>query len=176
MEDTGFVYSDRALELVKVGVEFCRYVESCRGQGRAEFARTMRALLPMLYLKAEMLGEVPEAVGYNEPTVTEADYDFVRRAVAEVMGGGDDFLEVMVADFRFSDQPVALTVSECLADVYQAVRELVEAYRGGCEEAMEAALWEARCEFSLSWGQRLLNALRAIHFGSYTEDWGDEGA
>ena len=75
----------------------------------------------------------------------------------------DDFLEVHVADFKFSEQPILCTVSENLADIYQSLRDLVEIFREGYDEAMQVALHEASTEFRLTWGQALLNALRALH-------------
>lgn len=59
------------------------------------------------------------------------------------------------------------TVSECLADVYQQLRELVATFKEEEEEAMGVALSETVAEFRLQWGQKLLNALRAIHDISY---------
>jgi len=162
-QEENFIYSQPVIDLVRVGTEYCRYLEQCKAETAEDFARTMCALLPMLYLKAVMLGEVPEQAGWNEKKVTEDDYDFVRGGVAQVLGERDDFLDVFVEDFKYSDQPVLCTVSECLADVYQQVRELVEVYRGGYEDAMAVALAEAVEEFRLQWGQKLLGALRALH-------------
>lgn len=136
---------------------------------KAEFCRVVRGLLPMLYLKVTLLGDVPGGEGWNEKKVTEGDYDFVRAAVAGVLGGGDAFLDVFVEDFKYSERPVLCTVSENLADVYQQARELVEAYRQGCEEAMAVAMAEFVDEFRLQWGQKLLNALRAVHDVSFGE-------
>ena len=79
------------------------------------------------------------------------------------MGEKDDFLDVFVEDFRYSEHPVLCTVSENLADVYQQLRELVEAFREGYEESMQVALYDVMDEFKMQWGQKLLNALRAIH-------------
>ncbi len=87
----------------------------------------------------------------------------MRSSVAAILGIHDDFLEVFVEDFKYSEQPVLCTVSENLADIYQQLRELVEAFREGYDESMEVALYETVDEFRLQWGQKLLNALRALH-------------
>lgn len=73
------------------------------------------------------------------------------------------FLDVFVEDFKYSEHPVLCTVSENLADIYQQLRELVETFRDGYEESMQVALFETIDEFKMQWGQKLLNALRAIH-------------
>ena len=158
-----YIYSQPVLDFVRVSTEYCKYMEQCEADSMQTFARIMQNLLPMVYLKMSLLGEVPEAAGWNESKLTESDYDFVRANVARVMAGHDDFLDVFVEDFKYSEHPVLCTISECLADVYQQLRELVETFRQGYEESMEVALFDVAEEFRLQWGQKLLNALRAIH-------------
>ncbi len=157
------IYSQKVLDLVTLSVEYCKQVEQCRTMERERFIDVMRGLLPMLYLKASLLGEVGESMGYNEPCVTEADYDYVRHSVAAVMGDRDDYLDVFVEDFKYSDRPVLQTVSENLADIYQTLRDFAEVFRGGHDEAMETALFDVMDAFGTAWGQKLLNALRALH-------------
>lgn len=158
-----FIYSKAVLDLVTVSTEFCKYVEQCEGKETEEFCHVMRGLLPMLYLKMTLLGDVPDTMGWNDHKVTEGDYDYVRSAMMSVLSDKDGFLDVFVEDFKYSEQPVLCTISENLADIYQQLRELVEAYRDGYEDAMQVALLETAEEFRMQWGQKLLNALRAIH-------------
>ena len=110
-----------------------------------------------------MLPDIEEISGYVDPCVTEDDYEYIRRNVSRIMGEYDDYLDVFVEEFKYSDQPVLRTVSEDLADIYQTLRNLVEQFRRGHEEAMQVSLFEAKEEFKLSWGQKLLNALKALH-------------
>ena len=158
------VYSPSVLELITVATEYCRTLEQCRTENRSRFLQVMRGLLPMVYLKMTWLPAMPEdETGWNEHRVTEEDYEYVRQGVASLLGESDTFLDVFVEDFRYSENPVLCTISENLADVYQQLRELVETFRQGYEESMEVALAECTAEFKLQWGQKLLNALRAIH-------------
>lgn len=161
--ETNYLYSQPVIALVTVATEYCKQLEQTADEGPDHFADVMLRLLPLLYLRTVSLGDVPEAPGYNAPKVTEADYDFVRGGVARLMGEHDDFLDVFVEDFKYSDRPVLQTVSENLADTYQELRELVEAFREGYEDAMQAALSAAVESFRLHWGQKVLNALRALH-------------
>ena len=157
------LYSQKVIDLITISTEYCRCLEQSQGISRDEFVDVMCNILPMIYLKMSMLGDVPEEEGYNDPKVTEEDYNFFRNNVAAIMQEMDDFLEVHVADFKFSEQPILCTVSENLADIYQSLRDLVEIFREGYDEAMQVALHEASTEFRLTWGQALLNALRALH-------------
>lgn len=167
MNNDNFLYSQPVLDFVTVSTEYCKYLEQLEGTEPHDFCRVMLGLLPMLYLKASLIKDVPEAEGWNEKQLTEADYDFVRSKVAQVMGANDDFLDVFVADFKYSEQPVLCTISENLADIYQQLRELVETFRNGYEDAMEVELSEVIEEFRMQWGQKLLNALRALHDTTY---------
>ena len=163
MNEDNYLYSQPVLDFITVSTEFCKYLEQSEGRELDEFLHVMRGMLPMLYLKASMLGNVPEQAGWLEKKLTEADYDYVRGCVARILGEKDDFLDVFVEDFKYSEHPVLCTISENLADIYQQLRELVEAFREGYEETMQLALYEAMDEFYLQWGQKLLNSLRAIH-------------
>jgi hypothetical protein len=51
------------------------------------------------------------------------------------------------------------------------VRNTVEVFREGYEEAMEVAVVEAIDSFEHYWGQRLLNALRALHDARYSDQY-----
>lgn len=158
-----FIYSPKVIELITVCTEYCRYLEQCQGKQQEEFADVMRGLLSLIYLKVSLLGDVPEEQGYNQGRVTEDDYNYIQGSVAAIMGIDDDYLDTFVVDFKYSDRPIRCTISENLADVYQTLRNLVEIFREGNEEAMQVALYEAVEEFKLTWGQSLLNALRALH-------------
>lgn len=162
-EQDNYLYSQPVLDFVRVSTEYCKYLEQAAGTPAAEFVRVMRVMLPMVYLKATLLGSVPEAEGWNDKSLTEADYDYIKGTVADIMGSRDSFLDVFVEDFKYSEQPVLCTVSENLADIYQELRELAEVFRNGCDEAMQAGLSECIEEFNLQWGQKLLNSLRTLH-------------
>ncbi len=157
------VYSQGVIEFITISTEYCRYAENLNDTTQQDFVESMCPLLAMVYVKAIMLPDIEEISGYVDPCVTEDDYEYIRRNVSRIMGEYDDYLDVFVEEFKYSDQPVLRTVSEDLADIYQTLRNLVEQFRRGHEEAMQVSLFEAKEEFKLSWGQKLLNALKALH-------------
>ena len=157
------IYSPKTLEFITVASEYCKALEHCREFEQHEFIDVMRNLLPMVYLKVSLIGEIEEADGYNEPKVTEDDYNYVRSGVAAVLAEKDDYLDVFVEDFKYSEQPILCTISENLADIYQALRNLLEVFRSNYEDAMQVALYDTVEDFNLYWGQTLLNALKALH-------------
>ena len=147
-----FLYSQPVLDLITIATEYCKQVEQTEGEERNHFIDVMRGILPMIYLKMSLLGDIPEIPGFNEGKLTEADYDYIRHNVAAILAERDDYLDVFVEDFKYSDQPVLCTISENLADIYQVLRELVETFREGFEEPMQVALFEAVEKFKLSLG------------------------
>lgn len=172
------IYSRNTLEFVTVTVEFCAYIEQSEGRRRNEFTDTMLKLLPLLYLKASLLDEVEGEDGFlPEAFVTEQDYELVRTVLAGVMGDADDYLDFYNEDDRFSDEPVAKSISEDLADLYQAMKDFTETYKLGLDDNMFEAVAAVKESFELYWGQTLTNAMRALHRVKYTprEDEDDCG-
>lgn len=167
-------YEEKTLELVRVSAEYCRYVENCANATQHDFCQTLCALLPMVYLKAVMHPQVEEIDAYVSPFVTEDDYNYVRRNVHSVLRAADDYLDVQVEDFKYAEQPILCTVSENLSDIYQQLRDLVETFREGHEEAMLICLHDTLEEFRLTWGGKLLAALRTLHIIYIEADGAEE--
>ena len=161
------VYNSSTIDFVTVATEYCKQLEQLEEVSQESFLDIMLRLLPMVYFKATTLPEVQDVMGYNEPAVTEDDYNFVRSNVARIMGSNDDFLDTFVEDFKYSEHPVLQTISENLADIYQCLRDFVETFRSEMEESMHIALFDTKEQFYLSWGQKLLNAMRALHDVKY---------
>lgn len=164
------VYSRDTVEFVTVAAEFCAYLEQSEGREPEVFRSTLLKLLPLLYLKATLLPRV-EAGGdsRSEQLVTEQDYEWLRAVVAAVMGPDDEYLDVSPADGLQTEETRLQSVSEGLADIYQAVRNFVGTYKHGVEESMYAALWELTDSFELYWGERVVDTLRVLHRLHYVE-------
>ena len=163
MSEQNELFTRPLIEYITVVAEYCKTLEDCQGQERCFFVNILRKLLPMLYLKASLLPKYSEIPGYNEQYVTEDDYNYVRTNVSSILKEQDDFLDVFVEDFKYSDQPVLCTISENLTDIYQDLRDFLEIVRNGHEEAIKLSLHEMQESFQYNWGQKLLNSLRALH-------------
>lgn len=174
-QDYKEIYSRDTLEFVTVAAELCAYLEQSAGRSRLAFVDTLLKILPLLYLKASVLNfpEENEDV-YLEELVTETDYEYVRGVVAVVMGEQDDYLDVFVRDMKYSDTPIIKTISEDVADIYQALRNFVGIYKEGFDESMYAALMEVLDNFRFYWGQTLVNTLRALHDVRYNQRIAEE--
>jgi hypothetical protein len=168
------LYSKNTLEFVTVAVEFCAFLENTRNVTLIPFLDRAVKLLPLLYLKATLL-EHPEGAGKEEPDdcpevfIDEETYEVVRTQLAAILGEYDTFLDTFHPDIKYSDTPIASTISENLADVYQDIGNFAAQFRQENEATMTGALAECEENFRLYWGQKLLNALKALHTVRFNE-------
>ncbi|MHB9141608.1 MAG: DUF5063 domain-containing protein, partial [Paludibacter sp.] len=120
--------------------------------------------LPLMYLKTTLLDVSESTADDNvERFVSEEDYIFVKEQIEQLLGAEDSFLEVFHPDMALSDTPIAAFISENLADVYQEMKDFAANYQLGDVEIMNNALVACLEAFGEHWGQKLLNALRALH-------------
>ena len=167
------VYGRNVMEFVTVAVEYCTFVEHTEGKMCVDFSDTMTKLLPLLYIKAAMLPkyEILSEEYYLEEFVTEDNYNIVRENISVVLGEKDDYLDVFMEDMKYSDSPILTTISENLADIYQELKNFALRYKNAADEEMAMdALAEAKEGFQYSWGQKMVNVLRALHEVRYGEE------
>ena len=169
MEQTSQVIFDKnSIEFVTVAAEYCAFIERSRGADRSSFVDTALKILPLLYLKASLIPECE--LMEEEPLevfVTEDDYEGVRRAVADILGYKDDYLEVFLPDMAYSDTPIKKCISEDLADIYQDLKDFIGVFQLGMNTSMNDALSVCKEHFAEFWGQRLVNTMRALHDVKY---------
>ena len=171
MEHTSQVIFDKnSIEFVTVAAEYCGFIERTRGAERDAFVDTVLKILPLLYLKASLIPEC-EMIGKEELEVfvTEADYEYVRHSVAQVLGPQDDYLEVFHPDTAYSDTPVRKCISEDLADIYQDLKDFIGVFQLGMNATMNDSLYVCKEHFAEYWGQRLVNTMRALHSVKYND-------
>ncbi len=167
MNEEGFehiVYSRNVLEFVTVANEFCHFTESIDAHQRKEFVHKTQKVLTLLYLKASMLPQVEDLLEETpEKFVSEDDYNYLQRKITTKMGEFDTYQEVFDPDMQYSDAPIAASLAENITDIYQDLKDFTLAYRIGTLEVMNDALFECQQNFEHYWGQKLVNALRALH-------------
>ncbi len=165
------VYSKNVLEFVTVAHEYCAFSENSDQYTKSDFIQVAIKLLPLLYLKASMLPKMERTL--DEPMDTAVDefmYTNIKAGIAGKLTAHDAFLEVFHEDIQRSETPVVAYISENFADMYQDLRNFTASYRVGVEEIMNDAVVDIEEQFRLFWGQKLLNALRALHNIFYSGD------
>ena len=130
----------------------------------------MLRLLPLLYVKATLLPRIESDGAFlPDDKVTEEDYNFIRQTVYDIMQADDDYEELVYDATIQTDENRWLSVSEGLADMYQAIRNFVGVYQERIEDCMTDALWAVMDNFELYWGQSLVDTLRQLHKLRYTQ-------
>ena len=143
------VFSRNTVEFVTVAAEFCAYVERSNEHSRKEFVDTLLKLLPLLYIKAQMLPDEERISDDDlEDFVTEDSYEVMRMTIYELLADKDSYLDVFVKD---------------IADIYQDIKNFVCLFQLGINETMHDAIIECNEHFRTYWGQTLTNTLRALH-------------
>ena len=138
-----YIYAKNSVEFVTVGVEFCAFLERVQELTQEEFASTSIKLLPLLYLKATLLPIDDENEDYldsPEHFVTEDDYEFLRENIGRLMGENDAYLVVQSDEMKYSDLPLGASIAEDMADIYQAVKDCIAAYRTENEDITDNQL------------------------------------
>lgn len=171
-----FVYTPPVIEFTTVVAETCLLLENSRTYPQEEFIKKSTELLSLLYFKTSVL-TIPDRIfsHYTERFVTEADYDYVREQIEVLLGEKDSFLETFHPDMSLSDTPIASFISENLADVYQEIKDFAANYQLAEADIINDAYVTCIEAFGEHWGQKLLNALRALHHIKYGSQDYDEG-
>jgi len=169
------VYSKKVIEFVTVAAETCLFLEHANEFTKTDFVQKSIKILPLLYLDASLL-DIPDSVFEEIPErfVNEEDYQYVHELLEQLLGSDDSYLEVFHPDMALSDTPIAAFVSENLADIYQELKDFAANYQLGDIDIMNDALVACLDAFGEHWGQKLLNALRALHALRFSEGFGLE--
>jgi len=165
------VYSRDTIEFVTVAVQYCAYIEDFGEATESDLTDKLTKILPLLYLKASL---IPETESVNEEdqevTVTENTYNYINSKLYNVFLNNDTYLEVFLQDMKYSETPIAASISEDLADIYQDLKNFVTIFERGITEDMNDALYLCAENFRSYWGQKLVNVLRALHSLKYSFD------
>ncbi len=158
------IYAHDTLEFVTVAAEYCALLEKNEEQTAETLVSTLLKLLPLLYMKAQLLPLVEtDGAFMPDDQVTEDDYNYVRNGIYSLLKEHDEYEMLVWDEDMQTEESRWCSVSEGLADVYQALRNFVAVYQQRVEACMPDALWQLRDSFELYWGQTLLDTLRQLH-------------
>jgi hypothetical protein len=159
------VFSNYTIDFARIALEYCVFVEKIKESDKKTFVDNMTKALPLLYLKISIIPEIKEYYDSElENKVTESMYSQVQENIAELLGYDDLYLETFHPDIRLSDSPIAVKLSEDLADIYQDLGDFIAVFKNGQKETMNDSLVLCIDNFKRFWGQKIVNALRALHF------------
>lgn len=156
--------SPNSLAFIALTNEYCHAIENVAENDREQFAAAMLKLLPRIYIVAI---DLDTDVLYSDyeliPALEEEAYNQVRDLVSMVMAEEDVYLEVFMEDMKYSDLPIATSVSENLADLYQEFFNFIASVKDAMTEAQQELIGLCKANFRNYWGQTLCNVLRALN-------------
>lgn len=169
MED--IVLSKYTEDFVRVALEFCVLVEKTTPGEKQMFVENALKVLPLLYLKVSVIPPIEEDYESDlENKVSENLYTRIENNLSEILGEDNLYLETFHPDINLSDSPIAVKISEDLTDIYQDIGNFIGIFKNGQKETMNDSLLQCVENFKKYWGQRLVNALRALHHIQYKEE------
>lgn len=162
------IYSREVIEFITVANEFCLSAEGLNSMTREEYIINTYKILTLLQLKALTLPK-PEPIddAQTESFINEADWHFIDNGISTKLGSFEIF-----SDLREPIDPltsIEISISECLADTYQDLKDFTQLYQFGNVEAITQGLWECKTNFEQVWGPRIMIVIREFHLLIYGE-------
>lgn len=160
-----------ALSLAALSVEYCKRAANCESDEPRKFLCDVLRFLPRFYIVLSDLD--PYGNGADEPveetgaiysSLTEEQYDGVRNTIAGLLGENDVYLEASAEDMRFSDTPVAVSLSERLADIYQNMADYAAVIGQCVPELVPDVLADIKYRFASYLSDVLCSALKAADY------------
>ena len=162
--------SPNSLMLVAMTNEFCQDIERALEMERDEFVSKMLRILPRIYVAVTDVAEPDNNGAYYDidSYLSEESYNSARDGIYRLLGEDDVYLEVFEEDMKYSDTPIATTISENLCDLYQEFYNFVVTVQNAPSEDVEDVITAEKENFTNYWGQALVNVMRALHSLKYT--------
>ena len=143
--------------------EYCISIENAKETARDAFIDNMLRLLPRIYIAATdlQIDILEEDDQFIENILDEDYYDALRRNMEVLLGEDDVYLEVFEEDMKYSDTPVAASISEGLSDLFQVLYNFINTIRDSTDATVKLALVNVKDDFRSYWSATLCNVLRS---------------
>ncbi len=153
------------IALAALAAEYCRVVDTAAETAPQVFLRETLRYLPRIYITmADMTDSIaPADNGMVYTVLDETAYESVRSAMAALLGEYDTYLDTHVEDMMYSDTPVAASLSERLADIYQAMYDLADNLRQIPDAAADELTENMAYMFEAYLSDNITDALRAAN-------------
>ncbi len=156
--------NNNAVAFLGLCVEYCRTLENVREMSARDFVAAMVRLLPRIYISVSDLSLIAdEDAGYIENRLDEDYYESVRRGIENLLGPDDTYLEVFEEDMKYSETPIAASISESLSDLFQVFYDCIEAMKDVPDEIAIEVLAAVKEDFESYWSRILCNVMRPLN-------------
>ncbi len=167
------IIKHRLIGITSLAADYCNACENAREMERDEFIDRMLDTLPRIYweffdLSTDEMVTLDE-FDYFSSYVDEDYYESIRRNIEMLFGPEDVFLETFEEDMKYSDSPIAASISESLADLFQPLFNFISIVKDTEGEKLVEAYMHCHEEFEYYWSQTLCNVLRALNHIKYNK-------
>jgi len=163
MNQTDPTLSRSIIEFAAIATEYCNLVENADRHSKQDYIRSMRSLIPLLYLRGSILtANEPDYPEANERYVTEEQWDGIFTQLRELLGS-DDLFQYVAADEYGEKTTLKGSLSEHFADVYQDMKDFTLLFKKTSFDARENAIYEVFKNYGTHWGARLATIIPILH-------------
>ncbi len=160
------IYSEATVGFAAAANEFCKILESAGGFSLKNFIENIYKITSLIHVKALSLPDTEDTVRLpSETFITEADWHYINSAISRKLGEFDIYGEVR--EPANPETPAAISMSECLTDIYQDLKDFLKIYQIGTREAILSALEDCKESFRQFWGPRLISVMNEFHILLY---------
>lgn len=155
------------IHLLSLCGDYCNLILEAESLSAGEFISKITELLPDIYsafVKSNVEDEGGDDFSLMQSQYVDEDYyNAVRLRLETLFGPDDTFLETFEEDMKYSDTPIAASISESLADIFQPLYNFSESVRESEGDAFASAFAECRESFDEYWSQILCNVMRPLN-------------
>lgn len=157
------LYTPQLIQFTAIGVKFATLLE--REDDKNKIIKQLVSVLPRLYHTMLILPNYfySQEDYFLEEHVNEITYENIKTRIQGILGEDDLYLSAVSNEMQYSDTPIALHISEGLADIYQHVGNLLGIIKEQNEIALPAAIGRCRLYWQEHWGLALISVLSPLH-------------
>ena len=161
-KENNIIYSKETIEFVTVANEYCKILENLNNFSLTEFIKNTYNISSLLHLKVLSLPkpEISEQLP-SETFMTEADWHYIDSAISKKLGQYEIYTDLF--EPLNSDTPINISMSECLTDIYQDLKDFTKIYHIAGEDVIKNAMYDCKTNFEQVWGPRILIVLKEFH-------------
>lgn len=159
------------IHIVALCSDYCATIENAAELDQPELVKSLLSSLSKIYFEFldiepgedSSIDEWVLSSASSASNLDEDQYEMIRGQLSSVFGENDTYLETFEKDMKYSDTPIATSISENLADIYQPLYNFVVEVRESEGSNIDDAYRECREQFDEYWSQTLCNVLRALN-------------
>jgi len=161
-------------DFLLASAEFCLILENTEEHSKQDFVSKLQKILPLIYLKVSLLPNYEDIVDSEiEKFVQETDWDYIRNKVVVKLGESETFVDLYTPETYESTEVDSASLSECITDVYQDLKDFITLVQVANEENIKTAITTLKYNFENFWGSRLIASLSVLHNLIYSNNLED---